>query len=76
MKNQPENYRRLLMAAVATASIGLAPFVPEPHPLGKVQWLLSGTSAMQLTDYVDLLLHASPWIWLIYELYQIRKAVA
>lgn len=76
MKNQPKNYRRLLMAAVATASLGLAPFVPEPHLLGKVRWLFGGAVGMQLTDYFDLILHASPWIWLIYELYQIRKAVA
>jgi hypothetical protein len=73
VKNQSKNYRRLLMAAVATASLGLAPFVPEPHLLGKFKWLFGGAESMKFTDYFDLLLHASPWAWMIYELYRIRK---
>lgn len=59
------------MAAVATASLGLAPFAPEPHLFGKIKWLLGGANGMTATDYFDLFLHAAPWLWMIYELYRV-----
>jgi hypothetical protein len=71
LKNK--TYRRLLMAAVATASLGLAPFFPEPHLLGKIKWLFGGAEGMAATDYFDLLLHAAPWVWLGYETYRVLK---
>jgi len=46
-------------------TLGLAPFVPEPHLLGKLRWLWGGAVGMQLTDWGDLLLHGLPWIALI-----------
>jgi hypothetical protein len=64
------------MAAVATASLGLAPFFPEPHLLGKIRWLFGDAEGMAATDYFDLLLHAAPWIWLGYETYQVLKESA
>lgn len=50
---------------VLSLTLGLAPFFPEPHLIGKIQWVLGGAEGMAAMDYFDLLLHGSPWIWLI-----------
>lgn len=46
-------------------SLGLAPFVPEPHIWGKLRWLAGGGVGMQLMDVFDLLFHGLPWILLL-----------
>ena len=46
-------------------TIGLAPFVPEPHILGKLKWIMSGAAGMQPMDWFDVLLHGFPFILLI-----------
>lgn len=46
-------------------TLGLAPFFPEPHILGKLRWLAGGAKGMHLVDYFDLLLHGFPFILLI-----------
>jgi hypothetical protein len=46
-------------------TLGLAPFVPEPHIVGKVRWVLGGAEGMQPMDYFDLLFHGFPWLLLI-----------
>ncbi len=58
----------LLMALLASLTLGLAPFVPEPHIWGKLKWLLGGAVGMQAMDYLDLLMHGAPWVWLSYEI--------
>lgn len=73
MANQNKSYRRLLMAGIATASLGLAPFFPEPHLFGKVRWLFGGANGMSAADYFDLLLHSAPWFWMIYELFKVIR---
>ncbi|MBK6266813.1 hypothetical protein JKA74_17350 [Marivirga sp. S37H4] len=54
------------IAIVGTLTLGLAPFVPEPHFFGKVRWILGGGVGMQATDYFDLMFHGLPWIYLGY----------
>lgn len=49
-------------------TLGLAPFVPEPHIWGKIKWLWGGGVGMQAMDYFDVLLHGSPWLLLVYAL--------
>jgi len=49
--------------------LGLAPFTPEPHLIGKLRWVAGGAKGMQGMDYFDLLLHGSPWVWLIISLF-------
>jgi len=56
---------RVLVALIASVTLGLAPFVPEPHLFGKWRWLLGGAEGMQAMDWFDLALHTSPWIYLI-----------
>jgi len=46
-------------------TLGLAPFFPEPHLVGKLRWIFGGGQGMQVMDYFDLLLHGAPWIGLI-----------
>lgn len=53
------------MAAVLAATLGLAPFSPEPHVVGKIRWLCGGGEGMKVMDYFDLLFHGSTWIYLI-----------
>lgn len=59
------DWKKLQLPLLASLTFGLAPFVPEPHILGKLRWVLGGGTGMQLIDYGDLLLHGAPWIWLI-----------
>lgn len=46
-------------------TLGLAPFFPEPHIVGKLKWLFGGANGMQLIDWFDVLLHGTPWLLLI-----------
>lgn len=50
---------------VACLTIGLAPYTPEPHIVGKLRWVMGGAEGMALIDWGDLLLHGLPWILLI-----------
>ncbi|OZV69075.1 hypothetical protein [Winogradskyella aurantia] len=46
-------------------TLGLAPFLPEPHIVGKLRWIGGGGSGMGLMDYFDLVLHGFPFILLL-----------
>ncbi len=46
-------------------TLGLAPFFPEPHIVGKLKWLAGGANGMTLKDYFDVLLHGFPFVLLI-----------
>jgi hypothetical protein len=50
---------------IASLTLGLAPFVPEPHIWGKLKWLWGGAVGMQPADWFDLVLHGTPWLLLI-----------
>lgn len=54
-------------ALVLSLTLGLMPFVPEPHLLGKIRWVAGGAVGMAPMDYFDLLLHGAPWVYLIIE---------
>ncbi|RMG55822.1 MAG: hypothetical protein D6722_27325 [Bacteroidetes bacterium] len=43
-------------------TLGLAPFYPEPHIWGKIQWVMGGAVGMQPMDWFDLVLHGTPWV--------------
>lgn len=44
--------------------LGLMPFTPEPHLLGKLRWVAGGAHGMQVMDWLDLLWHGFPIILL------------
>lgn len=48
-------------------TLGLAPFVPEPHVWQKLKMLAAGELGNPV-DIFDLLLHATPWILLVLKL--------
>jgi len=54
---------------LASLTLGLAPFVPEPHILEKLRMLAAGELSRPL-DIFDLVLHAAPWALLITKLYR------
>ncbi len=49
---------------LASLTLGLAPFLPEPHLLGKIRWILGGAEGMMLMDWFDLVFHGLPWMLL------------
>jgi hypothetical protein len=53
---------------VLSVAIGLAPFVPEPHLLEKLQMLSRG-ELRQIVDIFDLFFHTSPLAILFLKLF-------
>ena len=53
------------IVALLCLTLGLAPFVPEPHLLGKIRWVAGGANGMAMKDYFDLLFHGFPFILLL-----------
>jgi hypothetical protein len=54
----------LLLVAL---TLGLAPFVPEPHVWEKLKMLAAGTLSRPI-DIFDLLYHGAPWVLLALKL--------
>ena len=48
-------------ALIVAATLGLAPFVPEPHVWEKLKMLAAGTLARPI-DIFDLVFHGLPWL--------------
>jgi hypothetical protein len=63
--NTSQLNRWIRLSLIASLTLGLAPFFPEPHIVGKVRWVMGGAQGMQSQDYVDLFLHGTPWAALI-----------
>ena len=55
------------IAIILALTLGLAPFVPEPHVVEKLRMLFTGT-LIKPVDMFDLLMHGTPWILLILKL--------
>lgn len=60
----------ILTSLALSLTLGLAPFAPEPHIIGKIRWVLGGANGMQAMDYFDLILHGTPWVLLMVAVYQ------
>jgi hypothetical protein len=58
----------LLLPILLCLTLGLAPFVPEPHIWGKIKWIYGGANGMTAMDWFDVVLHGSPFIYLIYKI--------
>jgi hypothetical protein len=57
----------LFMFVVIALTLGLAPFVPEPHLWEKLK-LLAASNLVRPIDLFDLLLHGLPWVLLLVKL--------
>ncbi len=58
-------WQRLSLPLLASVTLGLAPFAPEPHVVGKLRWVAGGAVGMAPMDWGDLLMHGAPWVWLL-----------
>lgn len=58
---------------MGSLTMGLAPFTPEPHIVGKLRWIAGGAVDMQPMDWFDFFLHGTPWFGLIISLALILK---
>lgn len=56
---------RYVVVLLACLTLGLAPFSPEPHIVGKLRWVWGGAHGMGAMDWFDLLFHGTPWLVLI-----------
>ena len=61
----PATWSALAIPFVATVTLGLAPFAPEPHLVGKLRWVLGGAVGMKPMDWFDLAMHGAPVVWLV-----------
>jgi len=59
----------LMLFVIASLTLGLAPFVPEPHLLEKLRMLAAGELARPI-DIFDLVMHGAPWVLLLLKLYR------
>jgi hypothetical protein len=62
MKQSINNWGLVLVGCL---TLGLAPFYPEPHIWGKLQWVAGGAVGMGAMDWFDLLFHGLPWLLLL-----------
>lgn len=62
MKDTINNWRFIILLSL---TLGLAPFVPEPHIFGKVKWILGGANGMQMMDWFDFFFHGIPFFLLL-----------
>lgn len=58
-------YKNLSLWLIASLTLGLAPFAPEPHIWGKIKWIAGGAVGMQPMDWFDFILHGTPWLMLL-----------
>ncbi|MFM9940148.1 MAG: hypothetical protein ACKVP7_11720, partial [Hyphomicrobiaceae bacterium] len=49
------------VVVIATLTLGLAPFFPEPHIWEKLKMLTAGTLTKPI-DMFDLAFHSAPWL--------------
>ncbi|AFK01548.1 hypothetical protein Emtol_0394 [Emticicia oligotrophica DSM 17448] len=66
MKETLNNWKLWLAVSL---TLGLAPFFPEPHLVGKIRWVMGGAVGMQAIDWYDLVQHGFPFIFLLRALY-------
>jgi hypothetical protein len=52
---------------IIALTLGLAPFIPEPHVWEKLKMLASGELSRPI-DIFDLFLHGTPWVLLFLKL--------
>lgn len=60
------------MAVLASLTLGLAPFSPEPHIWKQILNITNGRE-MPAMDWFDLLMHGAPWLFLIFVLIQMAR---
>ena len=67
------NRTPLVLFILLALTLGLAPFVPEPHVVEKIRMLADGSLSRPI-DIFDLLLHGTPWVLLVTKIVMQLKA--
>jgi hypothetical protein len=62
----------LALCVVLALTLGLAPFLPEPHLWEKLKMLASGNLSRPI-DVFDLFWHGAPWVLLVLKLLRLRS---
>lgn len=62
----------LILFVFAALTLGLAPFIPEPHIWEKLKMLAAGSLSRPI-DIFDLFLHGAPWALLILKLVRLQR---
>jgi hypothetical protein len=62
----------LSLFVLLALTLGLAPYLPEPHVLEKLKMLVAG-ALVRPVDIFDLLLHGLAWVLLALELLRLRR---
>lgn len=62
MKDFINNWKLIVLLCL---TLGLAPFLPEPHIWGKLKWIAGGAHGMKAIDWFDVLQHGLPFLLLI-----------
>lgn len=57
---------------VIALTLGLAPFVPQPHIVEKLTMLMNGSLSRPI-DIFDLFLHGTPWVLLGIKLVRVGR---
>ena len=52
------------LVIIACLTLGLSPFVPEPHVWEKLRMLVHGKLVKPI-DWFDLVMHGAPWVVLV-----------
>lgn len=63
---QESPFAPLAFPTMLCLTLGLAPFFPEPHILGKIRWVQGGAVGMGAIDWFDLVLHGFPWVYWLF----------
>ena len=58
---------------LASATLGLAPFMPEPHVWEKLKMLAAGELTRPI-DIFDLVMHGAPWLLLFAKLVRMAQS--
>lgn len=64
MQNFKKNQTGLIFL-FASLTLGLAPFLPEPHIWANLRWIAGGAHGMTAMNWGDTLMHGAPWILLL-----------
>ena len=67
MKDKAKEFliKNLSLWAMASLTLGLAPFIPHPHIWKQIVNISKAGGMMTGIDWFDLLLHGTPWVLLI-----------
>jgi len=65
--------QQLITWGLVSLTLGLAPFVPKPHIIGKIRWVAGGAIGMTSMDWFDLVFHGFPWVFLAYWIFKAVK---